>query len=147
MTDVGKKKMVVCDEYPGEFFRCGYCEDALADNPEPRRGNQRRTGRAYRRQMGRQKLAKQATIANYCSCMTMSVGYRKSGLPNGDRWATWGSHFNRDTLPVTYITRSKNSNRKKHLKRHANKLFRRTKIISQGKGWYKKVFDVMRVLW
>lgn len=46
-----------------------------------------------------------------------------------------------------YVKRSHESNRKKFLKRYANKLFRRTDFIGRAHSYNKKVFNVMWEMW
>lgn len=67
-----------CDKVQTEFFISGYCSDAFeADKPQGKLCEPRKTGRAYRRKMRKQKKEKLMRIMTY--------GY-KSGIGYTD----WG---------------------------------------------------------
>ena len=87
-----------CDKVQTEFFISGYCSDAFeADKPQGKLCEPRKTGRAYRRKMRKQKKEKLMRIMTY--------GY-KSGIGYTD----WGWKDGVYQPVGSYIQYPKNSN-------------------------------------
>ena len=94
-----------CDKVQTEFFISGYCSDAFeADKPQGKLCEPRKTGRAYRRKMRKQKKEKLMRIMTY--------GY-KSGIGYTD----WGWKDGVYQPVGSYIQYPKNSNRQTFLRR------------------------------
>lgn len=69
-----------CDKVQTEFFISGYCSDAFeADKPQGKLCEPRKTGRAYRRKMRKQKKEKLMRIMTYG--YKSSIGYHEAIIP------------------------------------------------------------------
>lgn len=131
-----------CDKVGDEFFWCGYCEDAWADQPRQPKKGRRKTGRAYRRQMRVQKFNRQKNLALNCNAPALWVGIDKSGLPTHRQYQLWRFGFDDDNVQYTYIKRYKSSGRKKFYKDYSNRVARRSDAISPKGNQYRKLFDL-----
>lgn len=71
-----------CDKVQTEFFISGYCSDAFeADKPQGKLCEPRKTGRAYRRKMRKQKKEKLMRIMTYG--YKSGIGYTDWGWKDG----------------------------------------------------------------
>lgn len=71
-----------CDKVQTEFFISGYCSDAFeADKPQGKLCEPRKTGRAYRRKMSKQKKEKLMRIMTYG--YKSGIGYTDWGWKDG----------------------------------------------------------------
>lgn len=112
-----------------EFFISGYCSDAFeADKPQGKLCEPRKTGRAYRRKMRKQKKEKLMRIMTY--------GY-KSGIGYTD----WGWKDGVYQPVGSYIQYPKNSNRQTFWKTYSNRKIRRYKGNIRKGNSYRRHFD------
>lgn len=95
-----------CDKVQTEFFISGYCSDAFeADKPQGKLCEPRKTGRAYRRKMRKQKKEKLMRIMTY--------GYKSSiGYKNSNRQTFWKAYSNRKIRRYKGDVRKGNSYRR-----------------------------------
>ena len=118
-----------CDKVQTEFFISGYCSDAFeADKPHGKLCEPRKTGRAYRRKMRKQKKEKLMRIMTY--------GY-KSGIGYTD----WGWKDGVYQPVGRYIQYPKNSNRQTFWKAYSNRKIRRYKGDVRKGNSYRRHFD------
>lgn len=118
-----------CDKVQTEFFISGYCSDAFeADKPQGKLCEPRKTGRAYRRKMRKQKKEKLMRIMTY--------GY-KSGIGYTD----WGWKDGVYQPVGSYIQYPKNSNRQTFWKAYSNRKIRRYKGDVRKGNSYRRHFD------
>lgn len=111
------------------FFISGYCSDAFeADKPQGKLCEPRKTGRAYRRKMRKQKKEKLMRIMTY--------GY-KSGIGYTD----WGWKDGVYQPVGRYIQYPKNSNRQTFWKTYSNRKIRRYKGNIRKGNSYRRHFD------
>lgn len=111
------------------FFISGYCSDAFeADKPQGKLCEPRKTGRAYRRKMRKQKKEKLMRIMTY--------GY-KSGIGYTD----WGWKDGVYQPVGSYIQYPKNSNRQTFWKAYSNRKIRRYKGDVRKGNSYRRHFD------
>ena len=111
------------------FFISGYCSDAFeADKPQRKLCEPRKTGRAYRRKMRKQKKEKLLRIMTY--------GY-KSGIGYTD----WGWKDGVYQPVGSYIQYPKNSNRQTFWKTYSNRKIRRYKGNIRKGNSYRRHFD------
>lgn len=104
-----------CKKVGDEFFLSGYCSDAWAEAEKATSQGKRKTGRAYRRHMERQKLKRDLWISehNYFAVRAANNG--------------------------SYVKRQKRS--KRYWKKHSNRVVRRYQAeFPKGNG-YNKLFD------
>lgn len=128
-----------CEKVGDIFFMCGYCEDAWCREKPLQKNGRRKTGRAYRRQMKRQKFLQKIKIAEN-SIFSLGLGYDKTGIEHdkGWRWLDPDRVYN-----YTYIKPRSHSRTTTFWKRHSNRIIRRKKMsLPAGKGnQHQKVFD------
>lgn len=128
-----------CEKVGDIFFMCGYCEDAWCREKPLQKNGRRKTGRAYRRQMKRQKFLQKIKIAEN-SIFSLGLGYDKTGMEHdkGWRWLDPDRVYN-----YTYIKPRSHSRTTTFWKRHSNRIIRRKKMsLPAGKGnQHQKVFD------
>jgi hypothetical protein len=118
-----------CDKVQTEFFISGYCSDAFeADKPHGKLCEPRKTGRAYRRKMRKQKKEKLMRIMTY--------GY-KSGIGYTD----WGWKDGVYQPVGSYIQYPKNSNRQTFWKAYSNRKIRHYKGDVRKGNSYRRHFD------
>lgn len=127
-----------CDKVDDEFFMCGYCEDAWVDRPEPQKKGERKTGRAYRRQMRVKKFERQKNIVLHCGTMEMGLGLDKTGLPADHAFPLMRLGIDTDEIPVAYIKRRKSSKTKGFYKRRSNRTLRKDNIVLPKGNQYRK---------
>ncbi len=71
-----------CDKVQTEFFISGYCSDAFeADKPQGKLCEPRKTGRAYRRKMRKQKKEKLMRIMTYVVRLIYQMFYDDKTIP------------------------------------------------------------------
>ena len=131
-----------CDKIDGELWTWGGCEDAWEEPKEQACKGMRKTGRAYRRAMRVQKFNRQKDIALKQNGV-ISVEMDRKGMPAARSYQLWRFGIDDNDVKYTYVKRPHESNRKKFLKRYANKLFRRTDFIGRAQSYNKKIFSVM----
>ena len=104
-----------CEKVGDEFFSSGYCSDAWAKAEKTAPHGKRKTGRAYRRKMERQKLKRNLWIAehNYFAMRASDNG--------------------------AYVTRQKHS--KKEWKKYSNHVVRRYQAPLPKGNSHNKLFD------
>ena len=118
-----------CDKVQTEFFISGYCSDAFeADKPQRKLCEPRKTGRAYRRKMRKQKKEKLMRIMTY--------GYR-----SGIGYTDWGWKDGVYQPVGRYIQYPKNSNRQTFWKTYSNRKIRRYKGNIRKGNSYRRHFD------
>lgn len=135
-----------CDKIDGELWMWNGCEDACGESRERTHKGKRKTGRAYRRAMRVQKFNRQKDIALNQNG-AMSIGMDRKSMPAARPYQLWLFGIDDDDVKYTYIKKPHKSNRKKFLKRYANKLFRRTDFIGSAQSYNKKVFSVVWEMW
>lgn len=111
-----------CDKVGDEFFWCGYCEDAWADQPRQPKKGKRKTGRAYRRQMRVQKFNRQKNLALNCNAPSLWLCINKSEPPTHKR--------------------HKSPRRKKFYKGYSNRVARRSDDFLPKGNQYRRLFDL-----
>lgn len=96
-----------CDKVQTEFFISGYCSDAFeADKPQGKLCEPRKTGRAYRRKMRKQKKEKLMRIMTYG--YKSSIGYTDWGWKDGvyqpvGSYIQYPKNSNRQTFWKAYL--------------------------------------------
>ena len=129
-----------CDKVGEEFWMCGYCEDAWAGTPtEIAKSGKRKTGRAYRRYMKKQKFERRKAISQHCPYFTMWLGFDKTGIEHIHGWKFWS--LDESDLRYTYIKRPKSSKLKKFYKNYSNRIIRRKNLVFPKGNQYQKQFD------
>ena len=118
-----------CDKVQTEFFISGYCDDAFQEDVAPAKSHKpRKTGRAYRRQMRKQKKDKLMKIMTYG--YNPAAGYTDWDWVNGV-FQPVGNH----------IQYPRSSNRQVYWKNQSNRKVRRYKgSIPKGNS-YRKHFE------
>lgn len=128
-----------CEKVGDEFFMCGYCGDAWSNKHTPGKKGKRKTGRAYRRQMKRQKFQEKKRIAEH-SLFAMGLGYDRAGMEHSTGWH-W---YEPDRVyHYTYVKPRSHSRMTTFWKKHSNRVLRRKKLSlpTQKGNQHKKVFD------
>ena len=117
-----------CQKVGGQFFACGYCQDAWVDKTKPDRRLKRKTGLEYRRYQERKKKNDLLRVLNYG--YKPYVGWVDWDWVDGV-WQQTGDH----------IKYPKNSKKQAFYKRYTNKKVRRYKGEIPKGNQYRKHFD------
>lgn len=128
-----------CEKVGGEFFMCGYCNDAWKNVEKNEAKGIRKGGSAYRREMKRKKFKRKKAIYDNGS-YAFALGYDKAGMEHCCGWYPIDSE---PAYHYTYIKPPKSSKSKTFWKKHSSRVLRRKKLDlpTQKGNHHRKVFD------
>lgn len=116
-----------CDKIGTMFLYGDYCEDAFCNKTPSGTSGQRKTGRAYRRVMLKQKTNRLMKIVN------------SSYIPHAG-YVDWGWVDNEWVQVGKYVKYPKNSNKQRWMKRYTSRVSRKTDLPQKGNA-YRRCFD------